>query len=91
MRTIKAASAFKKDFKRIKHTPNISPILAGIVEMLAQDLPLPYHCRDHELIGNWRHFRECHIKPDLLLIYRQTEDGLTLQLARLGSHSELFG
>lgn len=42
------------------------------------------------LIGNWKGFRECHLKPDLLLIYRLTSDGKTLELARIGSHSELF-
>ena len=56
--------------------------------MLVQYNPLPDTCRDHDLIGNWKGFRECHLKPDLLLIYRQIDD--ELQLARLGSHNELF-
>jgi mRNA interferase YafQ len=46
--------------------------------------------RDHDLSGDWAGYRECHIKPDLLLIYRKS-DADTLRLARLGSHSELFG
>ena len=46
--------------------------------------------RDHDLSGDWAGYRECHIKPDLLLIYRKSEPS-TLRLARLGSHSELFG
>jgi mRNA interferase YafQ len=46
--------------------------------------------RDHDFSGDWAGYRECHIKPDLLLIYRKS-DADTLRLARLGSHSELFG
>jgi len=49
----------------------------------------PRH-RDHDLTGDWAGYRECHIKPDLLLIYRKP-DSETLWLARLGSHGELFG
>ena len=51
---------------------------------------MPDGIRDHALSGNWSGYRECHIKPDLLLIYRKP-DASTLRLARLGSHSELFG
>jgi mRNA interferase YafQ len=57
---------------------------------LANDDPLEPRHRDHDLSGDWQGYRECHIKPDLLLIYRKT-DMETLRLARLGSHSELFG
>ncbi|MDD2676921.1 MAG: type II toxin-antitoxin system YafQ family toxin [Methylacidiphilaceae bacterium] len=53
-----------------------------------QPLNARYH--DHDLSGDWAGYRECHIKPDLLLIYRKS-DSDTLRLARLGSHSELFG
>ena len=49
---------------------------------------LPAKYKDHDLIGNYKGFRECHIKPDLLLVYKK--EGEYLQLARLGSHSELF-
>ena len=59
-----------------------------LVQMLVQDNPLPDKYQDHDLIGNWKGFKECHLKPDLLLIYRQIDD--ELQLARLGSHNELF-
>jgi mRNA interferase YafQ len=94
MRTIKRSNVFKKDFKRVKSNPKHAKVLderlRDVLTLLCQDHPLPEAFRDHELIGNWRGFRECHLKPDLLLIYQQTSDGLTLQLARLGSHSELF-
>ena len=56
--------------------------------MLARDLPLPASLRDHALTGNWKDHRDCHIRPDLVLIYsKPAEDQLIL--ARLGSHSEL--
>lgn len=57
---------------------------------LIHDLPLPEKHHDHELKGNWVGFRECHVKPDLLLIYEKTDD-VVIQLVRLGTHSELFG
>ncbi len=52
------------------------------------DITLPVTMRDHALIGNWKDCRDCHIKPDLVLIYRKP-DADTLELIRLGSHSEL--
>jgi mRNA interferase YafQ len=57
---------------------------------LANDQSLEPRHRDHDLSGDWSGYRECHLKPDLLLIYRKTEDNF-LRLARLGSQSELFG
>ena len=55
---------------------------------LLNDRPLPARFRDHALTGEWRDFRDCHVKPDLVLIYRKP-DSETLQLVRLGSHSAL--
>ena len=93
MRTIERVSAFKRDFKRVKATPrhskDIDQLLSAVVEKLLVDETLPPRNRDHELSGNWKGYRECHLKPDLLLIYRKP-DADTLRLARLGSHSELF-
>ena len=94
MRTIKYANAFKKDYKRIKATPHhakdAEKLLSSAVKLLAQDKELPPANRDHSLSGDWVGYRECHIKPDLLLIYKKHENN-TLRLARFGSHSELFG
>ncbi len=59
-----------------------------IVAMLADDKPLAARHHDHPLVGEWRDHRDCHIKPDLVLIYRKTDEN-TLDLVRLGSHSEL--
>ena len=58
--------------------------------MLAADGVMPPAYQDHPLSGNWNDHRDCHLKPDLVLIYRKP-DKETLQLVRLGSHSELFG
>lgn len=62
--------------------------LMPIVKALANDLPLDPRHRDHALTGDWKDHRDCHVKPDLVLIYRKL-DGEVLQLVRLGSHSEL--
>jgi mRNA interferase YafQ len=92
MRTIKRATLFKKDFKKILanplHTNDAPQLLSQVVALLADDKTLPEKNRDHELIGSWQDHRECHIKPDLLLIYQKYSD--ILRLVRLGSHSELF-
>jgi mRNA interferase YafQ len=56
--------------------------------MLASDAVLPSRLSDHALTGEWQGYRDCHIKPDLVLIYRKP-DAESLELARLGSHSEL--
>jgi mRNA interferase YafQ len=93
MRTIEYASAFKRDYKRVKVTPrhskDVDSLMSDVVAVLLDDQALPESNRDHALIGNWAGYRECRIKPDLLLIYRKP-DADTLRLARLGSHSELF-
>lgn len=93
MRTIKRPVAFKKDYKRIasnpRHAHDIEQLLGAVLLALATDTALPDTCRDHALVGDWKGYRECHIKPDLLLIYK-TEEPDVLHLARLGSHSELF-
>lgn len=90
---IERSTAFKRDYKRIKVTPryrkDLDSILSGILKHLLADKALPEKYLDHSLSGNWDGYRECHIKPDLLLIYKKP-DKHTLRLARLGSHSELF-
>jgi mRNA interferase YafQ len=93
MRTIERSSAFKRDYKREakgKHRATLDADLVLVLDMLANDQPLEAHHRDHDLSGRWAGYRERHVKPDLLLIYHKS-DSDTLRLARLGSHSELFG
>jgi mRNA interferase YafQ len=94
MRTIERSTAFRKDFRRVKSTPrhagDVEALLASVLALLLADAPLPETFRDHSLGGAWRAYRDCHLKPDLVLIYGKP-DGRTLRLVRLGSHSELFG
>lgn len=92
MRTIERSTAFKRDYKREargKHRATLEADLRAVLVALASDTPLEPRHRDHDLSGNWAGYRDCHIKPDLVLIYRKP-DPYTLRLARLGSHSELF-
>ena len=82
---------FKKDYKlAIKRHMNID-LLDDIIRALSRGEKLPEKNKDHELTGNWIGYRECHIQPDWLLIYRIEEDILVLTLVRAGSHSDLFG
>ena len=93
MRGIDYTTTFKKDLKREKkgqHRKVVEALLANVITLLASDAPLPVANRDHALAGEWKDHRDCHIKPDLVLIYR-LPDEKTLELVRLGSHSELFG
>ncbi|MEJ2767565.1 type II toxin-antitoxin system YafQ family toxin [Mycetohabitans sp. B46] len=93
MRTIDRSSAFKRDYKREakgQHRTTLDDVLKPVLLALATDQSLATRYRDHDLSGDWAGYRECHIKPDLLLIYRKS-DSDTLRLARLGSHSQLFG
>ena len=87
MRTIERLSAFKH---APRHRKDVDSLVSTVVALLMSDQVLPGNIRDHALSGDWVGYRECHIKPDLLLIYRKPDAG-TLRLARLGSHSELFG
>ena len=95
MRTIEESSAFRKDLRRIRANPRyreeVDDLLDIVTDLLQRDQPLPAKFKDHALEGDWKERRECHLKPDLLLIYRQTSDGSELRLGRIGSHSELFG
>ncbi|MBQ8142262.1 MAG: type II toxin-antitoxin system YafQ family toxin [Bacilli bacterium] len=83
-------SLFKKEYKlAIKRGLPIKE-LDNVIRLLAEDAPLPAKYKDHELSGIWKGFRECHIQPDWLLIYKILENKLVLSLTRTGSHSDLF-
>ena len=93
MRTIDRPGAFKRDYKREakgQYRATLDKDLVSVLKALATDQPLAPRHRDHDLTGDWIGYRECHIKPDLLLIYRKVGDDVLI-LARLGSHSTLFG
>lgn len=91
MRTIERTGQFKRDYKREKkgqHRATIETDLISILPSLATDQLLDAHHRDHALTGDWKDHRDCHVKPDLVLIYQKPDDA-TLRLVRLGSHAEL--
>ena len=92
MRKVKYTSKFKRDYKREKKSTHyratLDHDLLSIVKLLTADIKLSPHHRDHQLSGEWKDHRDCHIKPDLVLIYRKP-DNESLELVRLGSHSQL--
>jgi mRNA interferase YafQ len=91
MRTIERTSRFRKDFKREskgRYREILGTELITAIELLLRDEPLPVRFVDHALSGEWLGYRDCHLKPDLVFIYRKSDPAL-LELARLGSHSEL--
>ena len=91
MRTIRYTSRFKRDYKREKsgrRAKTLDAELMEVVDLLAADVPLSRQHFDHPLSGEWADHRDCHLKPDLILIYRKP-DAVSLELVRLGSHSEL--
>lgn len=91
MRTIRRTAAFRRDYKREKKSRFASTLdseLAHVVADLAADQPLEARHRDHALTGQWKDYRDCHVRPDLILIYRKP-DVEHLDLVRLGSHSQL--
>ncbi len=88
MREITLTSQFKRDYKKRSREKGLDALLEQVMEHLAAGTPLEARLRDHPLKGGYAGCRECHLKPDLLLIYVQTSD--ELRLVRLGSHSELF-
>ena len=86
---LEVENSFKSDIKRVCRRGILGrDEIEGVVERLLHRVPLAAKHKDHKLTGTLRAFRECHIKPDLLLIYKIS--GKTLHLVRLGSHSELF-
>lgn len=85
MLPIKTSKDFDRDIRKIKLTTNLIEVLA----CLSRSEALPTKYKDHALTGNWQGWRDCHVANDLVLIYKI--DGETLHLARLNSHSEVFG
>ncbi len=71
-----------------RHAKALAEVLQATLTLLASDETLPTSLRDHALTGNWKTLRDCHLKPDLVLIYKKRERDV-LELLRLGSHSEL--
>lgn len=90
MYAVTATSRFKKDVKALQKRGYDMALLTGIIELLARGEKLPRSYADHGLNGEWSDFRECHIQPDWILIYRIDGKMLVLTLTRTGTHSDLF-
>ena len=83
---------YKKDYKRIKSNTILKDEINTAVNLLYRsDLPLPENYNDHQLKGKYTEYRECHIRPDWLLVYRKKQKELILMLTRTGTHSHIFG
>jgi mRNA interferase YafQ len=89
LRELVRSTAFKKDVKRTEKRGKDMRKLKAVILLLLDDGPLPERLKDHPLKGNWTGYRDLHIEPDWLLLYRLTET--ELRLARTGTHSDLFG
>lgn len=87
---IKFTSQFKRDLKLAKKQGKDTEKLFEVVQQLANGETLKERYRDHDLTGNYKGCRECHIEPDWLLVYEILDDVIVLLLYRLGSHSDLF-
>lgn len=91
VRTVKRTAQFKRDFKRAKrgvHASHLDETLLEALELLAADAPLPERYVDHQMKGQFKDCRDCHLRPDLVLIYRKRDSDI-LELVRLGSHAQL--
>ena len=80
--------SFVKDYKKLNAKEQV--LVDEVITSLANDENLSAKYKDHQLKGELKDFRECHVKPDLLLIYEKEENILLLSIARVGSHSQLF-
>jgi mRNA interferase YafQ len=93
MRNFEYSTQFKKDLKKAQN--QTSPKrdiqeLKSVMDSLAEDKALPPEKRDHPLVGSWKGYRECHVQPDFLLIYKKDDKEDSIRFERAGSHSELF-
>lgn len=90
-REIVWTTQFKRDYKLAMKRHLRIDLLDDVIRMLSRGELLPEKYRDHTLTGNWFGYRECHLLPDWLLVYRVEDDILVLTLVRTGTHSDLFG
>lgn len=87
---IKHSKVFKRQLKKFKNDRKTLDELESVINKLASDEKLEPKYKDHQLSGNLQDLRECHIKPNLLLVYNKQDDELILTCMNLGSHSEAF-
>lgn len=87
MKTIEVSKQFKRDAKK-HYLSLLTPEWGEVLNCLTNDAAIPEKYKDHALTGNYKGYRDCHVKPDLVLIYRTDEN--VVELVRLNSHSEVF-
>jgi mRNA interferase YafQ len=90
MLQIKFTNKMKRDVKLMRKRGKDMNKLTRTLELLTRQEPMPEQYSDHQLTGNLKDFRECHIEPDWLLIYQICEDTLILSASGTGTHSDLF-
>ena len=90
MLNVRYTVQFKKDYKLAVKRGYNPKELEKVIDLLKTGEPLPQIYKDHPLSGGWKNYRDCHIRPDWILIYRVIEDSLILELSRTGTHSDLF-
>lgn len=90
MRGVVQSSRYKRGLKRFRHDSALLAEVRDVVALLAADASLPPKYCDHPLHNDWEGCRDCHVRPDVVLVYQKTADGLVLLLLRIGSHSEVF-
>lgn len=91
MLEVRLSKQFRKSFKKVKSYKGFKQeVFEYVIYTLSARLELPHKFHDHPLVGNHKDKRECHLAPDILLIYRVEEDAIYLDLLDIGSHSSLF-
>lgn len=91
MRTVKRTAQFRRDFRRVKrsiHGGHVDATLLTALELLVADTPLPSRYVDHAMKGQYADCRNCHLRPDLVLLYRKRDSDI-LELIRIGTHAQL--
>jgi len=90
MFSLKYSTCFKKELKVFKHNKDLFLIFEEVLDILISGKSLPKKYRNHPLKGEFNGCFECHLKPDVLLIYKKDKQEISILLLRIGSHSDLF-
>ena len=97
MHTPRRLHQFKKDYKKELRSGRGIGDIDELIQLLVEGEPLSAEYRDHPLKGEWKDFRECHVRPDLVIVYRiqrqvtaEGKEETIIELVRLGDHAELF-
>lgn len=91
MYDVRMTSKYSKSYKKMRRRGMDMALLDNVVDHLRHGKTLPPKYKDHALSGNYKGFRECHIKPDWLLVYAIDKNVLVLALSDTGTHADIFG